>query len=55
MFEQILNALAVALATAFLFAVAWFVLFHVQVLQNGYAVVVYEQGDLLHRIITIFN
>lgn len=55
MFKQILNALAVALATAFFIAVAWFVAFHVQILPSGYAVVVYEQGDLLHRIIIIFN
>lgn len=55
MFKQILNALAVALATAFFVIASWFVLFHIKVLPSGYAVVVYEQGDLLHRIITIFN
>ena len=55
MFKQILNALAVALAAAFFVALAWFVLFHVQVLPSGYAVVVYEDGDLLHRLLTLFS
>lgn len=52
--KQFLNALAVALATAFFIAVAWFVAFHIQILPSGYAVVVYTEGDLLHRLINLF-
>ena len=55
MFKQILNALAVALATAFFVAVAWFVAFHIQVLPSGYAVVVYTEGDILHRLLSLIS
>lgn len=52
--KHIFSLLGGALGIAFFVAFAWFVLFHVKVLQSGYAVVVYEEGDLLHRILSLF-
>lgn len=54
MFKQFLNALAVALASAFFVGLAWLYLWHVEVLPSGYARLVYEEGDLLHRLINLF-
>lgn len=36
-------------------AIAWFCCFHLEVTPSGFARLVYENGDWLHRILQIFN
>ena len=52
--KSILSLLGGAFGIALFVAVAWFYLFHVEVTATTVRIV-YEQGDLLHKIITFFN
>ena len=36
-------------------SIAWLLCFHVEIMPNGFARIVYENGDLLHRILQLFN
>ena len=51
--KPLLSLLGGALGIAFFVALAWFYLFHVEVTATTIRVV-YEEGDLLHRIISLF-
>ena len=51
---NIFTLLGGALGIAFFVLCAWFYLFHVEVTATTICVV-YEEGDLLHRLITLFS
>ena len=52
--KSILSLLGGALGIALFVAVAWFYLFHVEVTATTVRIV-YEQGDLLHKIISLIS
>ena len=54
MFKQILSLLGGALGIALFVAVAWFYLFHVEVTATTVRIV-YERGDLLHRLLSLIS
>lgn len=53
MFKQILSLLGGAFGIALFVICSWFYLFHVEVTATSVRIV-YERGDLLHKIISLF-
>jgi hypothetical protein len=53
--KSVFTFLGRCFGAAFVVGVAWLYWAHIEILPSGYARLVYEEGDLLHRLLVLLN